>query len=109
MGNNDEDNDDHGDGSGDAIKKVATITSVPFQAFDYAAATASVTTSQMNSVMNIDELDEGQRRPQQQQNGKRSKGYNPFVKLQTTVDTNGPSGSVNQKRGYNAPRSATFR
>ncbi|KAF0714057.1 Aste57867_4071 [Aphanomyces stellatus] len=63
-----------------------------FQPFDYAAQTLAATT------MNLDE------KPVVERN-KRKKGYNPFV---AAPDDSGMA-PINQKRGYNAPRSSTTR
>ncbi|CAK4917134.1 unnamed protein product [Aphanomyces euteiches] len=64
-----------------------------FKPFDYAAHASAVST-----------LDLDQKKAPVERT-KRKKGYNPFV----AAPDDSSSGSVNQKRGYNAPRSSTFR
>ncbi|EQC41661.1 hypothetical protein SDRG_01619 [Saprolegnia diclina VS20] len=81
----------------DAAAATAALNPVdeaaPFEGFNYAAAAASVEASKMDVDAMLKQQEDDKRK-------KRRAGYNPFV---------GGKDTVNQKRGYNAPRSSTFR
>ncbi|OQR91103.1 exosome complex exonuclease RRP6-like protein [Achlya hypogyna] len=69
-----------------------------FKGFDYAAAAATVEASKMDVNAMLQKQEDDKRK-------KRRAGYNPFV----GAAAGGGKDTVNQKRGYNAPRSSTFR